>query len=1088
MCARPGSGACCSRCFFFPPPSPCWPAPPPAVTLAPTVVATGFRNAGGIAFDGLGNLYVADFGNGAVEEILAVNGVIPQTNPVVKTLSSSFNQPYDVAVDSLGNVFVVDSSVPTVYEIEATSVGVFPNSPTVHPLVSNENLAQSTAIAVDSHGNLFVGGSFSQTVMEIHATSLGVYPGSPTVTKVDSSFTAQYLDGIAVDSKGNLFVTDGNTNTLYEIAATSVGVYPPSPVVTTLTGDYTYLAGVRVDARGNLFFVDYAPSGGVFELQANGVGVYPAKPAILQLATFAYPWSAAPDSLGNVFVMEDLTYSSNVATHKPAIADPSQLDEIASGNFGWVPAGSTSFTQTLTFNVGNTPKTPGVTVRNIGVLTLGAPNKDFAQTPDSTCAPKLYNSSTVCTVDVTFTPSATGLRRGAVVFTGADGNVLGTFPVFGTGTGSQIAFRPGTQATVSSKLIAEPMGVAIDGSGNLFVADLKNKAVEEIFAAGGYTNVKVLAPAYTKSPGFDQPAGVALDGAGNLFVTDVGDGVIRVIHAAGGYVNVAQLGSSPSAIFGVALDGQGNAYFPLPESNGVGIVTAASGYTSARLLPAKLDGPFGLAIDAQGNIFTTSVNDPVVQEISPADGYTSIKTFNTNANGPGQLALDAAGNIYVAGSGAGPALVHLPGKASFAANPNNNPLGDVEELTVASGYSTIRPLGSGFSSPFGIAVSADGNVVVTDTANDNITGLGFNNPPSLSFKNTPVNSITAPQQVEIANIGNQRLTFASINFPMDFLEAKHGPTVLPDTAPNNGPCTVSEPREVGFSCFLYIQFAPLSVGRFNENVTLTDNALNWDPATQLIPVQGTGIGASQTITFPVVASQTVGASLTLPATASSGLTVSYTSLTPSTCSVSGVTASLTAGGTCRFKASQSGNGFYAPAPDVYQYFWVNLKAQTVSFPQPPTQHLLTNTTLSATATSGLTVSFSSLTPAVCTVAGTTLTPVSVGTCTVTASQPGSSIYAPAGAYRNFHVALANQTISFSAPVNGARGAKLYLAASASSGLTVTYTSFSPSVCTVSGNALTLVSSGPCSIQASQPGNATYAAAPVVNQIIKVLGN
>jgi len=1079
-------------------------ASPYPIILAPTVVANSFKNGGGIAFDSLGNLYVADDGNGAVEEVLAVNGVIPVNNPVIKTLSSSFSAPYDVAVDSMGNVFVVDYDATSVFEIQATSVGVFPDTPTIRTLGPNINLASSTAIAVDSMGNLFVGSQSAQSVVEIQATSVGVYPDAPTIKILDASFVAQYPDGIAVDSKGNLFVADSNTNALSEIAATSVGVYPSTPTVTTLanlTGVNDYLGTVKVDARGDLFFVNYNTNGAVYEIRSNGVGAYAAQPTPVALGYFPYAWSAAPDSLGNVLVMVDLTYSANVTAHKASrgaahpntIPGPANLEQIASGNVGAVPLGTTGATHTLTFQVAHVPEVPtGVTVAGIGFLTLGAPNKDFAQAADGTCTATTYNSPTVCTINFTFTPTAPGLRRGAIEFFGPTGAVLASVPVFGTGTGPQIAFRPGQLHPLSGKSFKEPLGVAMDGYGNIFVADAVNNAIN-VLLAPTYSTIKTVAPAYTKGGGFHGPTGLALDGAGNLFVTEAssGAGAIKIVSAASGYNLVTTLGTVPSPVVGIAVDGRGNLFFALPDAEG-GIVfeayASATGYHQGGPLPASLDAPLGLAIDSMGNIFTTSALDPVVQEISPVDGYNQVRSFGTDAGGPGFLALDPAGNVYVADSGSSIPGVVIQRQKHFkpAVSSNNMVPGGIIELTVNSGYANSVDLGHGPVAPVGLTVGPLGNILFSDVANRAIAGLIYSNPPSLSFRNTTVNSLSTPTRLELANIGNKPLVFNDIDFPNDFIEVKQGPAVLTEGAPSNGVCSTTESRPAGYSCFLGVEFAPLSKGWVGENINLADNNLNGDPASQIISVQGTGLGIAQTITFPVVPTQNVNGTLPLAATASSGLPVSYVSVTPANCTVSGTTASLIAGGVCRIKASQAGNTVYNPAPAVYQYFWVNYMAQTVTFPLPTTQHLLTNYTLAATATSGLPVTFWSHTPAICTVSGTTLTPVSVGVCGITASQAGNAVYASATAYHNFQIARAIQTINFNPPVNGPVGAKIYLSASASSGLPVSYTSNSPTFCTVSGNAATLLTPGPCSIQASQAGNATYAAAMPVVKNIRVL--
>jgi len=140
-------------------------------------------------------------------------------------------------------------------------------------------------------------------------------------------------------------------------------------------------------------------------------------------------------------------------------------------------------------------------------------------------------------------------------------------------------------------------------------------------------------------------------------------------------------------------------------------------------------------------------------------------------------------------------------------------------------------------------------------------------------------------------------------------------------------------------------------------------------------------------------------------------------------------------------------------------------------------------TVSATASSGLTVSFASLTTSVCTLSGTTVTIVTAGTCTIQASQAGNATYAPApNVSQSFTVAKANQTITFAALTGKTYGAAPFtVSATASSGLAVTFTSTTTAVCTVSGNTVTLVTGGTCTIQAAQAGNTSYNAASNVSQ-------
>jgi hypothetical protein len=246
--------------------------------------------------------------------------------------------------------------------------------------------------------------------------------------------------------------------------------------------------------------------------------------------------------------------------------------------------------------------------------------------------------------------------------------------------------------------------------------------------------------------------------------------------------------------------------------------------------------------------------------------------------------------------------------------------------------------------------------------------------------------------------------------------------------------------------------------------------------------------ASQTITFGTIAAQNVGTPLTLSATATSGLAVSYASTTTSVCTVSGNTATMLTTGTCTIQATQAGNASYLAATPVSQTFTVNGLAQTITFGPIAAQTVGTPLTLSATASSTLAVNFASTTSSVCTVSGTTATMLTSGTCTIQATQPGNSTYGPATPVsQTFTVNGLAQTVTFGAIATQTVGTPLPLSASASSSLTVAFGSTTTSVCTVSGTTATMLTSGTCTIQATQAGNSTYAAATPVSHSFAVNG-
>jgi hypothetical protein len=155
--------------------------------------------------------------------------------------------------------------------------------------------------------------------------------------------------------------------------------------------------------------------------------------------------------------------------------------------------------------------------------------------------------------------------------------------------------------------------------------------------------------------------------------------------------------------------------------------------------------------------------------------------------------------------------------------------------------------------------------------------------------------------------------------------------------------------------------------------------------------------------------------------------------------------------------------------------------QTISVVSAPTMLPFAQTQyVSAVASSGLTITFASLTPSVCYIANSNVVAtLSYGTCTIQFSQAGNATYAPATATVSFPVVssgeLLSQTISFSLNFSNGDlpvGAGGTVTATASSGSPVTLTSMTPSICMLSGNVVTGVSAGTCDIRASQAGD-TY---------------
>ena len=263
---------------------------------------------------------------------------------------------------------------------------------------------------------------------------------------------------------------------------------------------------------------------------------------------------------------------------------------------------------------------------------------------------------------------------------------------------------------------------------------------------------------------------------------------------------------------------------------------------------------------------------------------------------------------------------------------------------------------------------------------------------------------------------------------------------------------------------------------------------------------------NQTITFTSAtpgAATVGGATYTAAATASSGLTVTFTSGSTSVCTSGGTNGSVftfVGSGTCTVDANQAGNGNWNAAPQAQQTFTVSKNNQTVSFSTTaPTTASVSGATYTpaATATSGLavTITVDASSSSVCSINAGVVSYQATGSCVLDANQAGNGTYNPATqVQQTFTVGKGTQTITFTSTVPTAAsvgGATYTAAATASSGLTVTFTSGSTSVCTsggTNGSVFTFVGNGTCTVDANQAGNGNWNAAPQVQQTFTVKTN
>jgi gliding motility-associated-like protein len=228
----------------------------------------------------------------------------------------------------------------------------------------------------------------------------------------------------------------------------------------------------------------------------------------------------------------------------------------------------------------------------------------------------------------------------------------------------------------------QPVGVAVDAAGNVYVADQNNSAVYEILLGGG-SQVMI-------GSGFKSPEGVAVDAAGNVYVADVDTSVIIMVPAGGG--NQVALGSGFSLTSGVAVDMAGNIYVADFGNNAIKKIPVGGG--TPVTLGSGFNQPTGVAVDAAGNVYVADYGNNEVKKIPVGNGTPII--LGSGFTQPVGLSVDFAGNVYVA-------------------DQNDNA---IKEIPIGGG--TPISIGSGFNFPTGVALDGLGDVYVADAGNSTV--------------------------------------------------------------------------------------------------------------------------------------------------------------------------------------------------------------------------------------------------------------------------------------------------------------------------------------------------------------------------------
>ncbi len=554
-------------------------------------------NPQGVAVDSAGNVFIADTGNSRIRKVTngVISTVVGNGTPGFSgdngpAASAQLATPSGLVFDSAGNLFFSDNQ-----RIRKVSKGVITtvagngtqgfsgdNGPAT---AAQFNGARS--LAFDAAGNLYVSDVSNGRIREISNGTITTVAGGGVAGGDNIPATSAQIvlpEGVAVDSTGNLYIAESIPGRILKVS---------NGVITTVAGAGLYgyggdngpatagqlndPQGVAVDSAGNLYIADTqngcirkVSNNVITTLAGNGVVGYSGENGPAASAQLNQPWGVAVDSAGSLYIADE---GANLVL------------KVAGGVISTVAGNGTAG------NSGDDgPATAGQLNAPMGIAVDSAGNLYIADSKNYRI--RMVSKGTMTTV----------AGNGHSGFSGDTGPA----------TGAQLGI---------------PQGVAVDSSGNLYIADFLNNRVRKV------SNGVITTVAGTGTAGFSGdggpatsaqlwgPTNVAVDSAGNLYIADADNGLIRLV-SKGVITTVASLGSS-----GIGVDATGSLYV----ASGVSVIRVSGGVVSrvagngtqgfggdgGPATNAELFSPAGVAADNAGNVYVTDSFERRVRILTP---------------------------------------------------------------------------------------------------------------------------------------------------------------------------------------------------------------------------------------------------------------------------------------------------------------------------------------------------------------------------------------------------------------------------------------------------------------------------------------
>ncbi|MBS1531540.1 MAG: gliding motility-associated C-terminal domain-containing protein [Bacteroidetes bacterium] len=661
----------------------------------------------GITIDKAGNLYVTDGDNASILKV-DKSGTVTKMALSFAAQPAGFN-PYGLAVDNSGNLYAPDPFANLVWKIDPSgNVTVFADRNSVTADGTTAIFSSPSGIAIDNSGNLYVANTGNGSILKI--TSGG------TITTIATGLNHPL--GLVAGTQGNVYEVDEDGNKVNKISSGNV----VSTFASGAAAGFNWPEFITMDQAGNLYVTDsgnneikkITPAGTVTVIAGNPAGG--ANGGVGAAAGFNNPLGIVADAAGDLFVVDSNNNLireislSGYTIDKPL--PPGLTFDSGTGTISGTPTSSypsTDYTITAYNSSGGSQFTINITVHNAPIvlnppkITYTTPDVYTVNNPIPPLSPvntggvvsqETYGSTTF--VGSTGTSSTFGIINS--IRSAGNGNLYIT-----DGSHRLMTITPGGLLTViagsanasgyvdgqgSAARFNNPGEMAIDGAGNIYIADEGNNVIRKVTPGGlvttyAGTGVPGSADGSLTTATFDHPTGLVFDTFGNLYVSDFNTDIIRKITPGGVVSTLAGTANLTGPIdgTGAAARFNGPGYLILDPSGNIcvadfnnnmirrvtpaGVVTTIAGtgiagLTNGNAPVATFNGPQGMVFDPEGNLYVADQNNYAVRKITPAGIVSTFAGTGTqgNSNGypltsiglayPRDIIIDASGDFFLA--------------------------------------------------------------------------------------------------------------------------------------------------------------------------------------------------------------------------------------------------------------------------------------------------------------------------------------------------------------------------------------------------------------------------------------------------------